>query len=91
MRENTEYLKKKKKKKTTNTNQREFTLGVKVNGSSKSDLEFALRKFKKIIKDSGVLLEYKDRQEFLKPSVVKRRKKLQAIRNSKSRYDEVYE
>jgi len=46
-------------------------LAVKVIGGN---LEPALRLFKKKMKDSGKLEELKARKEFLKPSVIKRRK-----------------
>jgi len=38
----------------------------------------ALRKFKRIVADSDVLNEYRDRQEFIKPSMVKKRAKAAA-------------
>ena len=39
-----------------------------------TDLNFALRVFKQDIKDSNILAEYKNRQEYIKPS--ERRKKM---------------
>ena len=37
--------------------------------------EFALRKFKKKVKDSGILHELQERQFYVKPSALKRDKK----------------
>lgn len=52
-------------------------LGAKVvNGN----IEAALRFWKKNLKESGVLDELKERREFLKPSVINRKKKADAIR-----------
>ena len=43
------------------------------------DLGFALRLFKKKLKDSDVLKNFKERKEFIKPSVVKRKQMSDAI------------
>ena len=40
-----------------------------------NDLEFALKLFKKKVRDNGVLTEYFERQSYVKPSVIKRRKR----------------
>jgi ribosomal protein S21 len=37
------------------------------------DLNFALRIFKQDMKDSNILKEYKNRQEYIKPSLKKKR------------------
>jgi len=51
--------------------------GVRVvNGN----IDFALKVFKRKMKDSEVLEELKDRKEFIKPSAVKRRKMQLAVR-----------
>lgn len=47
-------------------------LGVKVVGSSKEDLSFALKTFKRKVKSSGILEKVKSRQEFIKSSVERR-------------------
>ena len=52
--------------------------GIKVEVRD-GNLEKALRLFKKKIKDSRILLELRDRQEFTKPSLIKRRNKNRAI------------
>ena len=52
-------------------------LAVKVIGGN---IEPALRLFKKKLKESGKLEEFKARQEYLKPSVIKRKQKKLAIR-----------
>ena len=44
------------------------------------NLEQALRLFKKKVTDSGLMEEVRARREYLKPSVVKRKLKQQAVR-----------
>ena len=53
-----------------------FRAAKVVNGN----IEAALRFFKRQMKDSDVLQEVRDRQEFIKPSAVKRKQKQQAVR-----------
>lgn len=53
-----------------------FKAAKVVNGN----IEAALRFFKRQMKESNVLQEVRDRQEFIKPSAVKRRQKQQAVR-----------
>ena len=47
----------------------------------KGNIQKALSRFKRKVKDSEHLLEYRKRQEFVKPSVRKRREKQVAIHN----------
>jgi len=47
------------------------------------NIQKALSKFKRKVKDSEHLYELKDRREYIKPSVLKRRKKQVAIHNQK--------
>ena len=47
------------------------------------NIQKALSKFKRKVKDSEHLYELKDRREYTKPSVLKRRKKQTAIHNQK--------
>ena len=49
----------------------------------KGDINKALKKFKSATMDSGHLEELRERKEFLKPSVVKRKKMKDAIRAQK--------
>ena len=44
------------------------------------DITGALRRFKKKVQESGVLQEYKDRQEYIKPSEKRKREKAAAKR-----------
>ena len=53
-----------------------FKAAKVVNGN----IEAALRFFKRQVKESNVLQEVRDRQEFIQPSAVKRRQKQQAVR-----------
>ena len=47
-----------------------------------NNVEFALKKLKRMVKDSGQILELKKRDYYEKPSAVKREKKnLQALRH----------
>jgi ribosomal protein S21 len=52
------------------------SLAVHVNGAGRDDLAFALKTFKRKIKSSGILEEIKERKEFIKPGI-KKRKQLQ--------------
>lgn len=56
---------------------------IKVLGSGKYDIEYALRLWKRNLKDSDIVSELRDRMEYNKPSVVKRKTKNDAIRNRK--------
>lgn len=56
--------------------------GIKVQVRD-GNLEKALKLFKKKIKDSRIMLELRDRQEFIKPSLLKRRNKNKAINRLK--------
>ncbi len=47
------------------------------------NVEKALRKFKKKIQESGLLLELRDRAEYTKPNVIRKQKKKQAVRRWK--------
>jgi small subunit ribosomal protein S21 len=51
-------------------------LAVNVVGSAREDLAFALKTWKRKIKNSEILEKTKDRKEFIKPSV-RRRKQIQ--------------
>ena len=44
------------------------------------DIAGALRKFKKKVQESGILQDYKDRQEYIKPSEKRKRAKASAVR-----------
>ena len=45
---------------------------VRANNSERGDISFALRKWKKALKDSGKLEILKERQEYIPPSVTNR-------------------
>jgi small subunit ribosomal protein S21 len=44
------------------------------------EISSMLKRFKRKVEDSGHLIELRERKEFLKPSVVKRRQKQEAVR-----------
>jgi small subunit ribosomal protein S21 len=54
-------------------------LAVNVTGTQREDLAFALKAWKRKVKSSGILEAVKDRKEFEKPSV-RKRKQLQAAK-----------
>ena len=49
----------------------------------KGNIQQALKKFKNKTMDSGHLNELRERQQFLKPSIIKRKQKKDAIRKEK--------
>jgi len=49
----------------------------------KGNIQQALKKFKNKTMDSGHLQELRERQQFLKPSIIKRKQKKDAIRKEK--------
>jgi small subunit ribosomal protein S21 len=51
------------------------------------NIDKALRRFKKTVKDSGIVLEMFNRREFTKPSIIKRKQKKEA-RYRQRRHDE---
>ena len=63
--------------------------GVKVTGSRKEDLEYAIKLLKRKMKYSGVMDELKERRQYLKPSVVKREQKKRAIYAQQRRDEEI--
>jgi small subunit ribosomal protein S21 len=64
-------------------------LAVKVVGTQREDLGFALKAFKRKIKSSGILESVKDRKEFIKPSIKNRKlvQRAQFIQKIKDRND----
>jgi len=54
--------------------------GVNVPGPTTGDLEKALKIFKRQVKESEILTEFKDRMEYTKPAVARRKKKKDAVR-----------
>lgn len=56
-------------------------LGVEVKDNE--SVERAINRFKKMITRSRILNEYKDRQQFLKPSVLKREAQKKAVREQR--------
>jgi len=57
-------------------------VGVKVPGNQPGDFETALRKFKKLVKETGIIYEVKSRREYVKPTTKKRAQKKSAIRTN---------
>ena len=51
-----------------------------------NNIEFALKKFKRIVKDSELMLELRERTFYQKPSMVKREKK--NLQRSRHKYNQ---
>ena len=58
-------------------------LEVKINDDSQGAFEKAMKRFKKLCQDDGFMMELRDRKHFIKPSVKRRQKRLEAIRKQK--------
>lgn len=56
---------------------------VKVLGSGKHDIEYALRAWKRNLKESDIINKVRSRMEYEKPTTKKRKAKNDAIRNKK--------
>ncbi len=56
---------------------------IKVEVRKGQSVEKAISIFKKKVKQSGILMEYRDRQFYVKPSAIKREKKNKAILRNK--------
>ena len=53
------------------------------------NIDKALSIFKKRIKESGIIEEYKSRQQYLKPSIIKRKKRLDSAYKSKKNSEKI--
>jgi|TARA_R100000030_G_scaffold98916_1_gene89396 small subunit ribosomal protein S21 len=58
-------------------------LSLKVEVRKGQSVEKAISIFKKKVKNSGILMEYRERQFYVKPSAIKREKKNKAILRNK--------
>jgi small subunit ribosomal protein S21 len=58
---------------------------VYVKVDKRKSIEKAISIFKRKVKESGILLELRERQEFKKPSAVKRKKRAQALARMRQR------
>lgn len=56
---------------------------VKIHDDSQGSFEKAMKRFKKLCQDDGFMMELRNRKYFIKPSVRKRQKRLEAIRTQK--------
>ena len=56
---------------------------VKITDDNPGTFEKAMKRFKKLCQEDGFMMELRDRKYFIKPSVKKRQKKLEAIRKQK--------
>jgi len=63
-------------------------LGIYVEVNGVNTLENALKKFKRKIKNSNIMMDYYDSQFFKKPSEKKREKKRKAISRNKYKVEE---
>lgn len=60
------------------------------NPSSIDDLEFALRRLKKICNDENIFTDLKKKEFYKKPSAIRREKKLAAMRKNYKKSREVF-
>ncbi len=58
-------------------------MSLKVEVRKGQSVEKAISIFKKKVKQSGILMEYRDRQYYVKPSAIKREKRNKAILRNK--------
>ena len=58
-------------------------MSLKVEVRKGQSVEKAISIFKKKVKQSGILMEYRDRQFYVKPSAIKREKRNKAILGNK--------
>ena len=58
-------------------------MSLKVEVRKGQSVEKAISIFKKKVKNSGILMEYRERQFYVKPSAIKREKKNKAILRNK--------
>ena len=58
-------------------------MSLKVEVRKGQSVEKAISIFKKKVKQSGILMEYRDRQFYVKPSAIKREKRNKAILRNK--------
>ena len=63
-------------------------IGIEVKDNE--NIDRALNRFKKMMTRSRILNEYKDRQQFTKPSVAKREAMKKAVREQKRRQRDNY-
>lgn len=68
--------------------EKEYFQGTKVVVYN-DDIGRALRKFKKKVQDSGVIQEYRARQQYEKPSTVRRKAKAAAVSRWKKKLREM--
>ena len=55
------------------------SMAVKVVGTSREDLAYAIKGWKRKVKNAGIVEETRDRKEFIKPSVKKRQQHQAAV------------
>ena len=75
-----------KKRKNFRKKSKEKVNGLRVEVYN-NNIEFALKKFKRIVKDSELMLELRERTFYQKPSMVKREKK--NLQRSRHKYDQM--
>ncbi len=63
-------------------------IGIKVKDNESIDR--AINRFKKLMTRSRILIDYKERQQFLKPSEIKREKMKMSVRTERRRSREDY-
>ena len=63
-------------------------MGIKLTLRKNEKIDSAVRRFRKLVDRAGVTRELRNRKYYEKPSTVKRRDRLRAIRRNKNKKDE---
>ena len=77
-----------KKRKNFRKHPKDNSVGLSVKVYN-NNVESALKKFKRMVKDSGMMVELRDRQYYEKPSEARRKKR--NLAKSRQRYKEIKE
>ncbi len=63
-------------------------MGIKLTLRKNENIDSAVRRFRKLVDRAGITRELRNRKYFEKPSTIKRRDRLRAIRRNKNKEDE---
>lgn len=63
-------------------------IGIKI--KENESIDRAINRFKKMMTRSRILMDYKERQQFLKPSEIKREKMKKSVRDERRRSRDDY-
>ena len=63
-------------------------MGIKLTLRKNENVDSAVRRFRKLVDRAGITRELRNRKYYEKPSTVRRRDRLRAIRRNKNKKDE---